>query len=449
MDKDSIILKYEQEEMRRAEKDFADLQEQSDSQRARLKAIQDKMDQFYVLMDQKTPEKKPKKQAIKLVTIEQNEMKSKSETETTSYDELFNKANKTLIERGFDVDLLDYHALISQTELDEITKELNRPLPEREKWIIEDFKAVFIATSIGSLAEFILSDRTNSLTGKNSSFSKWLNQFHQHEGGAPIDYQGTGFGGGYHRGLSKGHDVMRFIEAIMMFKNGRFEGVRYENGIANKVISSINQNGNPYQQLPLIESIVTYAKHMFADLFSTCSLPFPGSSILVECDNRQIRKFAADMYHNGFNIKNIMIQSISTIIIEIILRMYFSIQSVKMYQIKSELAEDYSNIEDFKCFIKPNSKEKLHEMLLVSHAIVTASNIRKVVILKKPWEINVTEIISVVSYCIKVVEKMMNRNSEYEQLIRNADGIHNGWKRLEEKILYNEEFENMAEQLFI
>ncbi len=63
---------------------------------------------------------------------------------------------------------------------------------------------------------------------------------------------------------------------------------------------------------------------MFADLFSTCSLPFPGYSFLVESDNRQIRKFAADMYQNGFNCKNILIQGVSTAIIEIVLRIYFS-----------------------------------------------------------------------------------------------------------------------------
>ncbi len=59
----------------------------------------------------------------------------------------------------------------------------------------------------------------------NQIFSKWLNQFHEHEGGAPIDYQGSGFGGPFHRGgLSKGHDILRFVESIMMFKNGQFAG---------------------------------------------------------------------------------------------------------------------------------------------------------------------------------------------------------------------------------
>lgn len=105
----------------------------------------------------------------------------------------------------------------------------------------------------------------------------------------------------------------------MMFQNGQFEAIRYENGIAQRIIRTANQYGTPYEQLSIAEAIARYAKHMFADLFSTCSLPFPGSSFLVEADNRTLRKFAADMYQNGFNIKNIMTQGLSVVIIEVTL----------------------------------------------------------------------------------------------------------------------------------
>ncbi|AIQ62451.1 hypothetical protein PSTEL_04335 [Paenibacillus stellifer] len=235
-----------------------------------------------------------------------------------------------------------------------------------------------------------------------------------------------------------------------MFKNGRFEGVRYINGVEHKVLSSVNQYGTPYEQLGWIEAILKYAKHMFADLFSTCSLPFPGSSLLVECSNRDLRKLAATMYQNGFNLKNIMIQSLSTIIVEVILRIYFGIKSVQSYKAEYELTEDYSNFTAIKEFIKPSSKEKLHEMLLLAHSIVTAVNIGKVIIKKSPWEINVTEIISVIRYAIPVVNGVIERNSEYSKLIRNADEIHEKWEQLAESTsLQNVEFELMSHELII
>lgn len=448
MDKDSIILKYEQAEMREAEEQLTHLKQANDQQEKQLDEIEEKLKRAYALMGKETPRQ----------TVFPPPQKSESfplrpilPVEPLSYDALFETAKDSLKARGLDVDSLDYHDLLSQGELDEIIADLNRPLPRREEWTKSDFIAVFIAASVGSLADSVLSDRNNQFTGRGSNFSNWLNQFHQHDGGAPIDYQGKGFGGGYHRGLSTGHDILRFIEGILMFKNGEFVGIRYENGVAIQVISNVNQNGTPYEQLSTIEAIVKYAQHMFADLFSTCSLPFPGSSFLVECDNRQLRKFAADMYQNGFNCKNIIIQSISTIIIEVILRIYFSLKSVKAHQNEFEVTEDYSNFEAVKQFLEPISKEKLYEMLLVAHTIVTAVNVGKVVLKKAPWELNVTEIVAVVRYGVKVLKNTIARHSEYAKLIRNAHEIHEKWNELEAVLLNTDEalIREMTEILII
>lgn len=434
MDKDSVILKYEQEETKDVKNQVDELRKNNDNQTKQLDDMQEKINQAYAMLG-----KKPLEPNVSNIPVAEKNVDKPVKVSEISYEDLFEKAKESLLDRGLDVDNLDYHDLVSESELKEIEDILNRPLSKREKWTKGDFVVVFVAASIGSLADIVLGDRNNKFTGKDSDFSQWLNHFHKHDSGGPIDYQGKGFGGGYHRGLSRGHDILRFIEAILMFKNGEFVGVRHEYGKAIKVVSKVNQYGTPYEQLSTIEAIVKYAKHMFADLFSTCSLPFPGSSFLAECDNRQIRKFAADMYQNGFNCKNIIIQSLSTIVIETIIRIYFSIQSVKRYKDEIVLSEDYSNLEAFKRFFKPANKEKLNEMLLVAHAITTAVNVGKVVIKKAPWEINITEIISVVKYGVKVLKSAMNRNSEYAKLIRNSNEIHEKWKQLEGEICYNDE----------
>ena len=433
MDKDSVILKYDQIEVNSISEDIETVSKKNSAQADMLDEMDGKIAEIYAVLG-----KKPK-QVIREFKESSNEIDDIN-VEANSYDELFEIAKSSLIDRGLDVELLDYHDLVSEKELDEIIEDLNRPLFEREQWKKSDFIAVFIAASIGSLVDIILGTRDNKLTGADprkhfeSKFSAWLNRFHKHEGGGPIDYQGEGFGGGFHRGLSKGHDILRFIEAIIMFKNGQFEGIRYVNGEAIKVVSKVNQYGNPYEQLSWIDAICRYAKHMFADLFSTCSLPFPGYSFLVESDNRQLRKFAADMYQNGFNCKNVLIQGLSTAIIEIILRIYFSVQSVRKMNNDTEIAEDYSNWEKIKEFANPQNKEKLNEMLLVAHSIVTAMNIGKVVIKKAPWEINITEIISVIKYGVKVMKANQARNSEYGKLIRNSEELHARWEELEQQL---------------
>lgn len=201
----------------------------------------------------------------------------------------------------------------------------------------------------------------------------------------------------------------------------------------------------------MIEAILGYVQHMFADLFSKVSLPFPGYSFLAESTNRDVRKFVADMYHNGFNCKNIIIQSVSTIAIEVVIRIYFSIMSVKKYYDKCEVTEDYSNIDSLKRFIKPGGKEKLHEMLLVAHAIVTAVNVGKVVITKNFAEINVTEIMAVVRYGVSVVSAMRKRNDEYAKLIYHAEQMNELWEQLDKEFLKDETafIETMPETLVI
>ena len=141
------------------------------------------------------------------------------------------------------------------------------------------------------------------------------------------------------------------------------------------------------------------------------------------------------MYSQGFNIKNILIQSTSTIGIELIIRIYYGVKAAKKYKTNVDIKEDYSNFAAFTKFIKPENTEKLYEMLLLSHTIVVAINVGKVVITKKPWEINITEIISVVRYGIKVLNNTINRNSEYGKLIRNSNEIEDNWDRLLEECL--------------
>lgn len=423
IDKESVIIKYLDEKLSENYQKIEELKKSGIDRDDMISRLNQKLDEVY---ERVNIQRENKKAHVREVLTEVKCSKSKSETD---YNKLYENAFKHLSERGLDPEQIDYHNLVPEDVLMELEAELNLPLPRKEKWVKADYVAAFIAASIGSLADFILSNRNNSLTGKNSDFSKWLNKFHQHEGGAPIDYQGPGFGGGYHRGLSKGHDVLRFIEAILMFKNGQFEGIRFTDGVGKKIVSNINQNGTLYQELGWIEAILKYTKHMFADLVSTCSLPFPGSSFLVESSNRELRKLAATMYHNGFNLKNIMTQSLSAILVEIILRVYFGIQS--MNKLKNiELEEDYSNVQLVKEFINPISKEKLFEMLLLSHSIVSGVNIGKVVIKKSPWEINVAEIISVVRYAVPVVKSAVERNSEYSKILRNSDHIHSIWEEL-------------------
>jgi len=451
MDKDLTILKNEQIKTEDAEQGLRELEKSNDDQSKRLADLQKRMDALYKKNGKTKLVEVPKKVASEVETRQQ-------EPTLISYEDLYQESLQLLKERGLDVDSIDFNSFLSDTELADIIEELDKPLPRSDRWTKNDFIVVFIAALVGSVTDFILGDRKNPFTGKGSEFSNKLNEIHEtkwkHESGAPIDFQGEdkgiSFGGGYHRELSKGHDLLRFVEGIKMFKEGKFEAIGYVDGVAKTVSVAVNQNNTPYEALKLGEAIVEYSHHMLADLFSNNSLPFPGYSFLRECNNRDIRKFSADMYKNGFNLKNVIIQSASTIAIEIIIRLYFSIVSVKKYKDSVEIEEDYSNWEAVKEFISPANKDKLNEMLLVAHTIVTAFNVGKIVITKDVSTINVTEIMSVVSYGIKVLKAVAKRNNKHAVLIYHASEVRDNWEKIGQELGIDESLiEAMDEQLII
>lgn len=457
MDKDSVILKYEQENVADIERETARLEESGKSQEEQLEALRIRLDGLYQKAGKK-PLKEKVTEKLKLLKEEP------SEEAELSYDELFRLAEQSLKERGLSPDELDYNDLVSQEELDEIIEELNRPLPREAKWTKSDFIVVFIAAIIGCIIDIVLSNRDNKFTGKDSKLDNWMKSIHdkthKHAPNAPIDFQGKGFGGGMHRGRTRGHDPLRFVEGIKQFKNGNFKGVYYQNHKPIPVDVVLNQNGRPYEQLPLIDAIVRYLDHMLKDFCSAASLPFPGMSFLAESNNRNVRILAADLYENGFNCKNIATQSLSAIMIEMIVRLYFSIQSVKEYHDKVEIAEDYSNADAIKAFFKPTNKDKLYEMLLVAHSIVTAVNAGKIVIqivasggsalAASLSQLNIAEIIAVVRYGVKVVRNTVKRNNEKAKIDYYFERTEENWVLIEKEWTANEtEIISLTEEILV
>jgi large subunit ribosomal protein L15 len=254
MDKDSIILRYEQEILDEAEEDVSQIKQKNDYQEKKLEEMQEQL--MFLKKDSPISSHKSK---IKLSkpNIDLRVFKPKT---IDNYDELLRVASESLTERGISPYDISIYDMISEEELGEILKEINAPLPREDKWTKADFIIVFIAAVVGSITDFVLGNRDNKYTGKNSKFSEWLNE-NLHEGNhstnASIDFQGKNFGGGYHRELSRGHDILRFIDGIKMFKEGKFKGKYFADGVAYFVEEVVNPKNNvPYAQLSTIEALV-------------------------------------------------------------------------------------------------------------------------------------------------------------------------------------------------
>lgn len=149
MDKDSVILKYEQERTDDIEKETLELEKSSKSQEERLKEMESKLQGLYAKAG-----KKPLKKRVSQRLKEFKKGKPEEQSELT-YDELFALAEESLKERGLSPDEMDYQDLVSEEDINEIIRELNEPIPREATWKKSDFIIVFIAAVLGCAVDIV------------------------------------------------------------------------------------------------------------------------------------------------------------------------------------------------------------------------------------------------------------------------------------------------------
>lgn len=336
-----------------------------------------------------------------------------------------------------------------------------------------DWITIFGAAMVEIAMDFLFSDpaNPNSFASKcNSSdnpIGKWCNNIHKKidHSGNPLDFQGQfdqygniikngvkhegptiSYGGGDHRGLTDGHDLLRMFDAIRQYHDGVFRDSGFVNGIKVAVESSVNQYGNPYAKLSWLNAAGKYISHMFADFFSSKSLPIPGHSLLAKASDRDLRKFAADMYSDGVNLRTEFLQSITVLIPETFVRIVW-----------------YFRYKDSE-FSKEAKKKKLHLMLLLTHGISTLVNIGKVIITENPASINIPMIFRVIMLAWRCFKEQRDFNGRlilkenweqykvqllcYKTMIIVAEGVYetSNYQRLYQKL--KEDYDKKVQERF-
>lgn len=269
---------------------------------------------------------------------------------------------------------------------DEI-KEIDLDPVPIDKW---DMVVTFLLATLESAGDFFIGDPgfKISLANKNGPFCKWLDKFHQHQAGSPMDYQGEGFGGGAHRAKTFAHDILCFALAIYSISSGKFIDCSFmKDGRYKWIVESVNQNGNPYDSCSVFVAIVRYLVHMLADFCSSASLPIPGFSLLTHFPDRDVEAFAMKLYRNGMNLRTMAMQGVPVAMTELLMSLYVWMRSQGGEGKFSETAWEH----------------KKHKLLLISHGITTAVNVGKVVIAHAPWRLNLVVIARTFQLTWKVV----------------------------------------------
>jgi len=328
-----------------------------------------------------------------------------------SYDDV-SLANMTYLERhGRTQETLDDQ--FTRDQLDAIERDLCARIA-RVPWDRWDCCAVLVGGVAGVAADFFAQ-------GNSQRLSEWTRDYKIETPQVSIDYQGPGFGGPLHRGLSPGHDLLRVFEAISQIKNGTFRGFREFKDGFGWVESAVNQNGVPFDEFTLLEATIVWIRHMLSDVITPSSLPFPGLSFLMQVPDHDVRKFAIALYKNGLNLRFILTQALAPALVELVIRAYF-------------LGRKYRACGEF--VLTEAERNKQTELLLASHGMVVAINVGRVAVecnASGPValrNLNVPAICAVVRHLVPFVAARMRANDPVEILKRNARGINDTYDAL-------------------
>ena len=274
--------------------------------------------------------------------------------------------------------------------------------------------------------------------------------------GNPLDFQGRfdengnviphgdnktkkvlSWGGGNHRGMTRGHDLAHWKDGIKMYEEGAFIDGGYPSGMGDvsnymHVRTEVNQYLKPYPKLSHSDAVNAYKAHMWADFWSPKGLPMPFTSDLMEyCSDANVGKIV-----QGFlSIIGKPLQKVNS-------SLYDSIRSLNGHDVRSHIQELYregvnlrSEVEKGLSFVIPEvvvqiyclleygilakrgkrpeySKEAItqhrHLLLLITHSIVAAVNVGVAILKENPQHLNLLTLARVFKLGLSCIKDEIN-----------------------------------------
>ena len=347
---------------------------------------------------------------------------------------------------------LPYESFLNEKNLQQLKSE---SYINQYKWDNWDYIFVGTAGVLASLTDYFLVKipRTINYSGtlqEGSPITEFLkNQINSENSGTwfsdfakrmeksckvPYDTVNNGLDGmtgRTHRLQSLGHDpVLGFIFGIIDIYRGTLTGFSYD--ALSKTHTLKVKTISEKQSINLIESFLLQIGHLISDVGTKMGIQPPFFTLFQDINftspfsqkNRTIGEIARWMYLNGFDLRHFITQGITPTTIELILRTYIMI---KHYQENGNVKFDLA------------SNPKYRSMLLSSHAIASAGNIGKIILMQgNPLAINYAEWLALFRYLLPSLKywvftkqgiefehlKSINENS-WNDIIKSSDDILN------------------------
>lgn len=197
----------------------------------------------------------------------------------------------------------------------------------------------------------------------------------------------------YHRLLSIGHDpFLGLIFGVLDILSGRMTTIDK----SGKIVSQLMENYKDRKESDIFKAISKQLIHFKSDITTSMGLPAPFMNLFnllqfgsIGKEEQTIAEIVQGMYYEGYDFIHFCATSIPTMIIEVIVRLGYSLKKIK---------QGYSIKESIPFSLDREKNPKLSSMLFISHAITCSINAGKVFFYKSPMAINYAEWLTFVKY---------------------------------------------------
>lgn len=202
----------------------------------------------------------------------------------------------------------------------------------------------------------------------------------------------------YHRLLSLGHDpLLGFVFGVSDILNGRMTTIDK----AGHVVSQAMECYTDRRETDVFVAIAKQVAHLKSDLTTSMGLPAPMMALFNLMQFGSIGEFdhtvaetVQEMYYRGYDFMHFCAQSISAMIIEVVVRLGYTIRRVR---------EGHPLKESVPVSTDRERNPKLATMLFMAHSGATAINAGRVAFTKDPMDINYPQWIAFAKYSFQQV----------------------------------------------
>ena len=223
----------------------------------------------------------------------------------------------------------------------------------------------------------------------------------------------------YHRLLSLGHDpLLGFIFGVYDIMHGTMTTIDK----SGKIVCQVMENYADRKESDIVSAIAKQIIHFKSDITTSIGLPAPlmGLFNLLQFGNigeeeLTVAEIVQGMYYEGFDFIHFCSQSMSVIVIELIVRLGYAIKRIK----EGNKVKDSIPIS-----LNRSKHPKLATMLFIGHIGATAVNAGKVYFTKNPMAINYPQWMAFAKYSYKqlrwaVIQKPAMRKAYVEGILHS------------------------------